>query len=84
MATTEIIAALDLGSNSFHLKVARVADGQLAVIDRMRDPVRLAAGLDKHEQLTDEVCRRALDTLERFGQRGQRSRGGHEYPAPGA
>jgi exopolyphosphatase/guanosine-5'-triphosphate,3'-diphosphate pyrophosphatase len=69
MATTEIIAALDLGSNSFHMKVARVADGQLAVIDRMRDPVRLAAGLDKHEKLTDEVCQRALATLERFGQR---------------
>ena len=41
--STEIIAAVDLGSNSFHLKVARVIDGQLAVIDRMRDAVRLAA-----------------------------------------
>lgn len=69
MATTETIAAVDLGSNSFHMKVARVADGQLAVIDRMRDTVRLAAGLDESERLSEKVCQRALVTLERFGQR---------------
>jgi exopolyphosphatase/guanosine-5'-triphosphate,3'-diphosphate pyrophosphatase len=65
----EIIAAVDLGSNSFHMKVARVVDGQLAVIDRMRDSVRLAAGLDESEKLSGKVCRRSLVTLERFGQR---------------
>ena len=72
MATTETIetiAAVDLGSNSFHMKVARVVDGQLAVIDRMRDSVRLAAGLDESEKLSEKACRRALVTLERFGQR---------------
>ena len=69
MATTETIAAVDLGSNSFHMKVARVVDGQLAVIDRMRDSVRLAAGLDESETLNDKACRRALVALERFGQR---------------
>jgi exopolyphosphatase/guanosine-5'-triphosphate,3'-diphosphate pyrophosphatase len=51
------------------MKVARVADGQLAVIDRMRDSVRLAAGLNERNKLRDKACQRALATLERFGQR---------------
>ncbi len=65
----EIIAAVDLGSNSFHMKVARVVDGRLAVIDRMRDAVRLAAGLTEHGKLRQKACRKALSTLERFGER---------------
>ena len=36
--SAQVIAAVDLGSNSFHMKVARVVDSQLSVIDRMRDP----------------------------------------------
>ncbi len=67
--SAEIIAAVDLGSNSFHMKVARVVDGQLAVIDRMRDTVRLAAGLTEHDKLRRKACRKALCTLERFGER---------------
>lgn len=67
--TTELIAAVDLGSNSFHMKVARVVDGQLAVIDRERDSVRLAAGLNARDKLRDKACRSALATLEKFGQR---------------
>ena len=42
----EWVAAVDLGSNSFHLIVARYEHGQLQVIDRLREMVRLAAGLD--------------------------------------
>ncbi len=67
--SAEIIAAVDLGSNSFHMKVARVMDSQLAVIDRMRDTVRLAAGLTERGKLRQKACRKALATLERFGQR---------------
>jgi exopolyphosphatase/guanosine-5'-triphosphate,3'-diphosphate pyrophosphatase len=65
----ELIAAVDLGSNSFHMKVARVVNGQLAVIDRMRDPVRLAAGLNARGKLRNKASRKALATLEMFGQR---------------
>jgi exopolyphosphatase/guanosine-5'-triphosphate,3'-diphosphate pyrophosphatase len=65
----QVIAAVDLGSNSFHMKVARVVDGQLAVIDRMREPVRLAAGLNERNKLRAKACQKALATLERFGQR---------------
>ena len=64
------VAAVDLGSNSFHMMVARVSPaGDLHVIDRLREPVRLAAGLDSGKHLTDEAAERALACLQRFGQR---------------
>lgn len=63
------IAAIDLGSNSFHMIVARQQDDTLQVVDRLRESVRLAAGLNAKKQL-DKDCRdRALACLERFGQR---------------
>ena len=65
----DIVAAVDLGSNSFHLIVARVENGQLQIIDRLRDMVRLGAGLDENKHLTPEAQSRALDCLHRFGQR---------------
>jgi hypothetical protein len=46
----ETIAALDLGSNSFHMIVARYAGNRLMVLDRLKDMVRLAAGLDRNWQ----------------------------------
>ena len=66
---TQSLAAIDLGSNSFHMIVGRLQDGQLQLIDRLREPVRLAAGLDDDQRLHPEVAERALDCLRRFGQR---------------
>lgn len=63
------IAAVDLGSNSFHLVVAHPQDGHLKVIDRLRDVIRLAAGFDVQNRLSEEVCTKALRCLDRFGQR---------------
>ncbi len=65
----EIVAAVDLGSNSFHMIVAKLNDGQLQTIDRMKEMVRLAAGLDQNKRIKQDVQTRALDCLERFGQR---------------
>ena len=62
-------AAIDLGSNSFHLLVARRQHGELRVIDQIKEMVRLAAGLDKRGRLDIEVRDRALDCLAIFGQR---------------
>ncbi|HET9885939.1 MAG TPA: exopolyphosphatase [bacterium] len=62
-------AALDLGSNSFHMIIARSLEHDLHVLDRMRDPVRLADGLDKNGTISDEAQERALACLERFGER---------------
>jgi exopolyphosphatase/guanosine-5'-triphosphate,3'-diphosphate pyrophosphatase len=68
-ATDEVIAAVDLGSNSFHMVVARYSHGQLVIIDRLREMVRLAAGIGDDGRLDKEVAARALACLERFGQR---------------
>ncbi|MDE2088959.1 MAG: exopolyphosphatase [Gammaproteobacteria bacterium] len=68
-AAAQTLAAVDLGSNSFHMLVARVADGELHIVDRMREVVRLAAGLDARQRLTRKARRRALECLARFGQR---------------
>ena len=43
---SRVLAAVDLGSNSFQLMVADFSHGQLRVIDRLREMVRLAGGLD--------------------------------------
>jgi exopolyphosphatase/guanosine-5'-triphosphate,3'-diphosphate pyrophosphatase len=65
----DVLAAVDLGSNSFHLVVARYSGGQLIVIDRMREMVRLAAGIGEDGRLDRDVAARALACLARFGQR---------------
>lgn len=65
----DLLAAIDLGSNSFHMVVARYTLGQLRIVDRLRETVRLAEGLDGKGGLTREVRQRALECLARFGQR---------------
>lgn len=63
------VAAVDLGSNSFHMMVARSEGNELQVIDRLREPIRLAAGLDADKRLKPEASAIALACLQRFGQR---------------
>ncbi len=65
----DVLAAVDLGSNSFHLVVARYTHGQLVIIDRLREMVRLAAGVEENGRIDKEVAARALGCLQRFGQR---------------
>jgi exopolyphosphatase/guanosine-5'-triphosphate,3'-diphosphate pyrophosphatase len=65
----EAIAAIDLGSNSFHMIVARVIDGHLQIIDRLKDTVRLGEGLTADKHLEPEVAQRALECLQRYAQR---------------
>lgn len=62
------MAAVDLGSNSFHLIIARVVDGALQIVDREREMVRLGGGLDEKNMLSNEAMERAMDCLTRFGQ----------------
>ncbi len=63
------VAAVDLGSNSFHMIVARIDQGHMRITDRIREVVRLGEGLTPQRTLTPEVSERALTCLERFGQR---------------
>lgn len=65
----ELLAAVDLGSNSFHMVVAKAVLGQLRIVDRIKEHVRLAEGLDKQGGLSADALLRAHDCLERFGQR---------------
>ena len=73
---TSHIAAIDLGSNSFHMIVARWDNGQLNLLDRLREPVRLGFGLQEDLSLSEDARERALACLERFGEclRGYPSR----------
>ncbi|WP_446811279.1 exopolyphosphatase [Methylomonas sp. 2BW1-5-20] len=63
------VAAVDLGSNSFHMIICSLHNGKLQTIDRLKEMVRLAAGLDQHKNLDQPTQERALACLERFGQR---------------
>ena len=65
----DLLAAIDLGSNSFHMVVSRYVLGQLRTVDRIREMVRLAEGLDGKGGLRADVRQRALECLSRFGQR---------------
>ncbi len=64
----EVLAAVDLGSNSFHMVVARPDLGGFQVMDRLSEKVQLAAGLDDRGRLNDLVQERALACLGRFSQ----------------
>ncbi len=67
--TEEVLAAVDLGSNSFHMIIARLRDGQFQIMDRLREMVQLRAGLDKDNYLSEAAQERAILCLERFGER---------------
>ena len=51
MQHQSILAAVDLGSNSFRLQIARVENDQLYMLDGLREAVRLAAGLTDDKRL---------------------------------
>ena len=66
----ETVAAIDLGSNSFHMIVARLEEsGTLSIIDRLRENVRLGGGLDKNGIINESAQNRAFECLESFAQR---------------
>ncbi|NLS14254.1 exopolyphosphatase [Vibrio sp. SM6] len=68
---TRHIAAIDLGSNSFHMVVAKVVGNDLQLISRHKQRVRLAAGLDKEMNLTHSAIERGLACLAMFAERLQ-------------
>lgn len=67
--TPELVAAIDLGSNSFHMVIAHLRKNELIIVDRIREMVRLAAGLNVSGSLNAEAQQRAVECLQRFGQR---------------
>lgn len=67
--TYSTLAAVDLGSNSFRLEIARVVGDQIYPLDSLREPVRLAAGLTADKRLDPPSQQRALRCLRLFGER---------------
>lgn len=64
-----LIAAIDLGSNSFHMVLAKTGQQDIRILDRMGEKVQLAAGLDDRLRLQEDAIQRGLDCLRRFAQR---------------
>lgn len=69
MQQQSVLAAVDLGSNSFRLQIARVEGDQLYMLDGLRETVRLAEGLSDDKFLDAEAQKRALAALGRFAER---------------
>lgn len=63
-----LIAAIDLGSNSFHMVMATVTHGELRIRERLGEKVQLAAGIDEQRLLSEDAMQRGLDCLRRFAQ----------------
>src|SRR5690242_3456618 len=66
---SHVLAAVDLGSNSFHLLIARVTGRRILVLDSMREMLRFGSGLDARGRITQKAEARALACLKRFGDR---------------
>ncbi len=69
MARPDLLAAVDLGSNSFHLAIGRVVDGQIYPLDSLREAVRLGGGLTADKRIDRATQARALEALAKFGER---------------
>src|SRR5918999_1675347 len=66
MARHDTLAAVDLGSNSFHLEIGRVVDGQIYPLDAVREVVRLGGGLTAEKRIdraTQAAAREARAAL---------------------
>ncbi len=69
--SSPLYAAIDLGSNSFHMLVVRHIDGSVQTMAKIKRKVRLAAGLDEHNALSLEAMQRGWDCLSLFSERLQ-------------
>jgi exopolyphosphatase/guanosine-5'-triphosphate,3'-diphosphate pyrophosphatase len=69
MARPDTLAAVDLGSNSFHLQIGRVVDGQIYPLDSVREVVRIGAGLTADKRIDRATQARALEALGKFAER---------------
>ncbi len=69
MQEGSLIAAVDLGSNSFRMEIARLDHGNIVRVDYLKETVRQGAGLDSERNLTVDAMQRGWATLARFGER---------------
>ena len=64
-----LLAAVDLGSNSFRLEIGRLEHGQINRTEYLKETVRQGNGLDPDRNLTPDAMQRGWDCLARFGER---------------
>ncbi len=69
MPRHDTLAAVDLGSNSFHLQIGRVVDGQIYPLDALREVVRLGGGLTAEKRIDRGTQAKALEALAKFAER---------------
>ena len=62
----ELVAAIDLGSNSFHMIIARPEEHEVRPLERFGEKIQLAAGLDQDGNLSQEAIDRGLSCLEKI------------------
>lgn len=68
LKSSSLYAAIDLGSNSFHMLVVRETAGSIQIISRVKRKVRLAAGLDKDNILSAQAMERGWQCLRLFSE----------------
>ncbi len=71
MNESPLYAAIDLGSNSFHMLVVREVAGAIRTVAKVKRKVRLAAGLDADNRLSQEAMARGWDCLRLFAEQLQ-------------
>ena len=64
-----LLAAVDLGSNSFRLEIGRYEHGHIQRVQYLKETVRQGAGLDAERKLTPAAMQRGWDCLARFAER---------------
>jgi len=69
MQNGSLLAAVDLGSNSFRLEIGRLDHGQIHRTEYIKETVRQGSGLDEARNLTPEAMERGWDCLARFAER---------------
>src|SRR4030088_1555434 len=69
MPRHDTLAAVDLGSNSFHLQIGRVVEGQIYPLDSVREVGRLGAGLTAEKRIDRATQAKALEALAKFAER---------------
>lgn len=69
MQNGTLLAALDLGSNSFRLEIGRLDHGQIRRTEYLKEVVRQGNGLDEARNLSEDAMQRGLDCLARFAER---------------
>jgi len=70
-ADKALLAAIDLGSNSFRLEIGRLDSGQIQRVEYIKEAVRQGGDLDEDRNLNQEAIERGLRCLARFGERLQ-------------